>query len=151
MGNIITFKRKNELQVERKCGHCGRTLFVRIYRDDKNSFCDKSCMRAYQSTTLVGEKNPLYKHGNGYTRKDGRVRLYMPEHPNADSAGLVYRYRVVAERMIGRYLRPNEDVHHKNECPWDDCPENLEVLTKSEHMKLHQEQRRAAKLAAAAA
>lgn len=29
------------------------------------------------------------------------------------------------------------DVHHKNEIPWDNRPENLEVIEHSEHRRLH--------------
>ena len=44
---------------------------------------------------------------------------------------------VVMEGIIGRRLFANEQVHHKNEIRHDNRPENLELLTRSEHMKLH--------------
>jgi hypothetical protein len=43
---------------------------------------------------------------------------------------------------LGRKLSPNEVVHHKNEDYTDDRIENLEVMTRSEHMKLHRTGRR---------
>lgn len=48
-----------------------------------------------------------------------------------------YRYRIVAEQMLGRPLRSSEHVHHLNGDPTDDRPENLEVLGASEHFKRH--------------
>ena len=44
---------------------------------------------------------------------------------------------VIMEGIIGRRLYANEQVHHINQIRNDNRPENLQLLTKSEHMKLH--------------
>ena len=141
MGNPITYERKNDNQTEIQCSYCGKTLFTTIYREFKNMFCNNNC----KGNFLRGENNFNYKHGNGYIRKDGRVKVYAPKHPNAPSDGLMYRYRLVAEEMLGRYLEPNETVHHKDLDPTNDDPSNLQVMTKSEHQKLHAQLRKKAK------
>ena len=41
------------------------------------------------------------------------------------------------EKELGRKLTPQEHVHHKNENPKDNRIENLEILSKSEHIKIH--------------
>ncbi|MCX6222455.1 MAG: HNH endonuclease [Bacteroidia bacterium] len=41
------------------------------------------------------------------------------------------------ENNIGRKLNQNEVVHHKNENRADNRIENLELMTRSEHCKLH--------------
>lgn len=76
----------------------------------------------------------------------GYVRVYVPMHPEANTWGYVYEHRLVAEQMIGRRLSVNEVVHHKNGKRWDNRPDNLEILTDSEHSKLHAKEKRLTKL-----
>ncbi len=52
-----------------------------------------------------------------------------------------HEHRVVAETMLGRALRPDEHVHHKDENKQNNSPENLVVLSASEHLSLHSLQR----------
>lgn len=60
-----------------------------------------------------------------------------PAHPKANSKGLYPVHRVVMENYLGRSLMKTEDVHHKNENKQDNRVENLEVLSKTEHSKIH--------------
>lgn len=61
----------------------------------------------------------------------------IPIHPKANSKGLYPLHRVLMENKLNRLLKKNEDVHHKNENKNDNYIGNLEVLTKSEHSKIH--------------
>ncbi len=47
------------------------------------------------------------------------------------------RYRIMVESAIGRPLSRDEFVHHANGNPLDDRPENLVVMSRSAHSKLH--------------
>lgn len=56
---------------------------------------------------------------------------------NGGSTGYVREHRLVLERILGRYLHPCEIVHHINGDKTDNRPENLEIMSGSEHSRLH--------------
>lgn len=65
--------------------------------------------------------------------QDGYVFIWMPEHPRANKrSGRIREHIVVMEKILGRYLLPDEEVHHKNAIRGDNRPENLELWTKSQ-------------------
>ena len=72
----------------------------------------------------------MYKH-NGY------VYVKAEGHPNADKKGFYAKHRLVIEQNIGRYLRSDEHVHHRNHIRDDNRLSNLQLLTKGEHRRNH--------------
>jgi hypothetical protein len=46
-------------------------------------------------------------------------------------------HRVIVERREGRLLRSNEVVHHVDLNPLNNAPENLVILGRREHTRLH--------------
>ena len=72
-----------------------------------------------------------YVKGTKYVRSDGYVEIKT----GARSWKLEHRY--VVERKIGRRLRSNEHVHHKNGVKTDNRLRNLAVLSNTEHQRLH--------------
>lgn len=88
----------------------------------------------------AGPRNPAWKGGR-QKPVQGYVRVFAPTHPRA-LKGRVHEHILVAEVMLGRYLFPEEVVHHINEVRDDNRPENLQVMTKSAHKSLHFSQKR---------
>ena len=71
---------------------------------------------------------------------------YAPQHPHpistAGKTKYILTHRAVMEKVLGRSLTSKEIVHHKNHNPLDNRIENLEVLTRSAHSRLHMIARR---------
>jgi hypothetical protein len=61
----------------------------------------------------------------------------VPEHPKANVHGLVLHHRVVMENKLGRILVAGEVVHHKDRDKHNNDEDNLEVMSSSEHSRLH--------------
>lgn len=82
-------------------------------------------------------KGPLATgwRGGRSLKVDGYVYAYSPDHP-ARSGGKckrqVLEHRLVMEKVLGRYLLPNENVHHINGNRSDNRPENLELWVKKQ-------------------
>jgi transposase-like protein len=78
-------------------------------------------------------------NGYGHIKRHncGYIQAYAPKHPNANSDGYVMLHTVLIERVIGRYLTKDEVVHHINHIRDDNRIENLRLMNKHEHMKMH--------------
>lgn len=61
--------------------------------------------------THAGKKNSNWKGGKAIA--DGYVLLKRPGHPFANGRGYIRRGRLVMEIHLGRFLLPEEVVHHK--------------------------------------
>lgn len=85
-----------------------------------------------------GREAANWKGGRQKT-SGGHIYKYAPEHPCANRNGYVMEHRLVVERVLGRILEPGEVVHHINGIPDDNRAENLQVMTVSEHRRIHME------------
>lgn len=93
---------------------------------------------------------PIYKKRSDVARNKHNFSDYgcYIDFINFEQAGAVNQkvsgeaaYRKLAEMKIGRHLQEDEEVHHidRNHC--NNIFANLEVLTASEHSKIHAAQK----------
>ena len=102
-----------------ECLNCGKEFY-----STRNDFCSKKCVYEYK------KKNYIHKTylENGY-----EVRYINGYNKN----GNVKEHRYIMEQYLGRKLKENEIVHHKDGNKLNNDISNLEVMTRSEHSKLH--------------
>lgn len=79
-----------------------------------------------RSRGAPGSRNGSWKGGRRID-KGGYILVYKPDHPHAASNGCVREHRLVAESTLGRYLLPSEVVHHIDDDPANNHPDNLMV------------------------
>ncbi len=133
------------------CKICGKKFYVAksIIKHDRKrginagKFCSRKCF--YKSperspqTGKFAEKSFSWNGGVINTR--GYKLIYVKNHPFARKVGGNYRYilehRLVMEKHLGRYLKPDEIVHHKNRDRMDNRIENLELESQHDHSKNH--------------
>lgn len=134
-GSVIYWNKRLDLgrnqEIPIKCGICGQVRTLPAHRIPKENFTGicVSCARTGQRSHHW--KGGRFKHLSGYIL----VRL-TPEHrfySMADSHHLVPEHRLIMAEHIGRCLRDNEIVHHKNGIKDDNRLENLELLDRRLH------------------
>lgn len=79
--------------------------------------------------------------GHKKLRDDGYVSIYFPDHPMATNDGYIMEHDLVMSCVLGRHLKENEVVHHKNHIRDDNRVCNLQVMTQEEHAALHMKER----------
>ena len=115
-------------KIKLSCSTCGNEFeqyaseYSRKSRTRKYAerFCSKKCAAKGKTTD-----------------KEGYILLYMPMHPNCNSAGFIREHRYVMEQNIGRLLTKEEVVHHKDENKSNNDLANLELTNVGPHHSNH--------------
>jgi hypothetical protein len=108
---------------------------------------NKGWFKTSQKTWNTGTKGVCIAWNKGlitvYRKKNvhGYWMNYTPKHPYADKDGFVLEHRLVVENNIRRYLQSQEIVHHFDLNRDNNDINNLIILTRSEHSKIHNQLR----------
>jgi len=67
-------------------------------------------------------------------------------HPNANKNGVILEHRLFMAEHLKRALTKDEIVHHINGDPKDNRIENLQIISRKEHVKKHNKPRKYVRL-----
>lgn len=138
------YKDRRDIHKKKPCSQCGRIGFVKI--NIGKNLCN-TCVRNNRDRDEPGYKERrMHKNfifGRKYRGKpidtpkrvkkgtwktaEGYVLTFKKGHPNASSKGSINVHTLVMSEYLGRPLRKNETVHHKNGIRDDNRIENLEL------------------------
>ena len=141
------------------CEICGKQCYIRPNRlkKQKHITCSKQCDIIARSNWMKGEGNHQYglkgelnsSFNDKYEKIHQRYKyIRIKNHPFSDKDGWIREHRYIAEQYLlndknsiniegKNYLNPELEVHHIDQNPLNNDPNNLMVLTKSEHRKIH--------------
>lgn len=142
----------NQTQVEvQKTTHTSNPIFIeqvlRLYAEGFSALnVAKKLGTSHTPVRTILKANNIStapkKHWKGNQKERringrGYAEIFKPEHPNANEAGYVKEHVWLITKQIGRGLTRVEVVHHKNSNKLDNRLLNLQLMTRSEHTKLH--------------
>lgn len=113
------------------CELCGKELLrtPTVIKKNKHHFCSKEhydeWLIDHHEKKGVLVNNGIYHHGQGYIFRYQSSKNYKAEH------------RLVMEQCLGRPLRSDEIVHHKDGNKQNNDISNLEIVTRAEHIEIH--------------
>ena len=150
------------------CPICGKKFYLKPYRLSRvkhQPTCSRECSDKLKGEYYKGQGNPQYGllgdknasfDGEIYKESTfGYILEYCPNHPDVRKGWVrIWQHRLVVERNHELYddtyfedidgyihLKSEYEVHHINQNKKDNRVENLQILSKSDHMKLHQSQK----------
>lgn len=137
-------RRNGDTYVPITCSECGDKTFKRdhhLMKGLKDGSFTGQCTKCYRSA----KRRSQLKGDGRYVDKDGYVKRHRLTFTvdeweilkNMDNHGYILEHRAVVALAIGRPLKPNEVVHHKNGVKDQNEIDNLMIVPHEDHGKFH--------------
>ncbi len=104
------------------CTQCG---VVFTYSSTRTVYCSRECANDAHALRMIGAGNSHFKTGTSYAEWFRRMRPLIRER----------------DKVCRACLNPGRIVHHINQQPWDNWPENLILLCSTCHAVHHKSKR----------
>ena len=116
------------------CKNCGSGTDLITYKYAKfYGYCRKCMYRLRDGKIYKGDDVGRRIDKCGYVVLNGKK---FRNHPNYKNDG-IYEHHFVMSEIIGRPILPGEVVHHIDGNKQNNSPDNLRLMSVSEHTKLH--------------
>lgn len=123
-----------------KCPSCGLERWLMYGRCTVPTRNCKSC--SAKLMWRVGSRHTQWNGGRQYDKHSGYVKIWVDSNnpyfdmavKTSDTTGHILEHRLVMAEHIGRCLKVNEHVHHRNNIKRDNRIENLQLLSPNDHI-----------------
>lgn len=131
----------------RECLFCNKKFKITSdqFKKGWGNFCSRSCAIKFRLPSMHKHFNFNYKQESKHHNWKGGYSKHSEGYilKRIDKNKYQFEHRYVMEQILGRKLKRSECVHHINHIRTDNRPENLEILSRSEHtIKYHRKQKK---------
>lgn len=135
-----------------KCDYCGAEITKRNSHGNRNKhhFCNSACANKYKNKKqkvacdVCGRKfhkksSDIMRTSHNFCCQECSIGFHRWSGTKSNNVkvGGKLIHRSIVERLIGRTLLPNEEIHHIDFNHQNNDTQNLVILSKSEHSKIH--------------
>ena len=111
-------------------------------RGEKHPMWGKHHTRAIKLKISIANKGKFmgkdhHRWKGGISVNHGYKSIYKPDHPYRNHDNYVLEHRLVMEKHLGRYLKPDEIIHHIDGNKLNNNIKNLILINNSEHAKTY--------------
>lgn len=135
-GNVTLLARRCDisgLYIMLICKQCEKEFIPKDKYNVNKGYCSSRCALNYYR-----DNNPEHQRYAGKKAAEVIIKKYRGTGTKTYvKENGRHQHRVVMERVLGRPLEKGEIVHHKDGNKKNNNPDNLEVMTQSEHARLH--------------